>query len=61
MCVSTCLMKASRMERKDDGKGFGHTGMKMSMRTSGITTHYPVGYVETEVLARLTDFIILKI
>lgn len=54
-------MKASRTERRDDGRGFGYTGLKRSVGTRGITTHYPVGSMEPEVLARLTGFIILKI
>lgn len=33
MCVSKCLMKAGRMERKDDSKGFGYRGLKMSVET----------------------------
>lgn len=54
-------MKTSRMGGEDDDMGFGHMGLKTSMETSGITTHYPVGYVKPEVLARFTDFIILKV
>lgn len=61
MCVFKCLMKASRMERKDDDMGFGYMGLQMSVGMSGITTPYPVGYMEPKVLASFTDFIILKI
>lgn len=46
MCVLKFLMKASRMEGKDDDMDFGYVGLKMSVGMSGITTHYPVGYME---------------